>query len=289
MRSVPLLVILGASFTRAVSYEQRDSESEDTSENFEDGWSDIVERHDNGFFAAQYPLTQKDNSLLGISSIGPNLGAKDTSFVEQVVYSVETPIARNSLSEKDNQVNTHAILKRVPDFFTFELPGYRSRFQTSLRAVPVSTTITLGTEAPVTITKKIDGPVTVTVSVFVTETATQLSSLAQTAWRFTNAPATVTDEFLTIAFTTVNRDYTLLVLSGSGVYFTVTSPVTVTVTEGVGPTVTVTQTFTSLRSITQYTNIIVTTRTFARILRPPPIATTTSALPSDLAEPLDPL
>lgn len=290
MRSLPFLVVLGAGFARGVSPEQRDLEFEDTSENFEDGWSDIVERHDNEFFVAQYPLTQTDNPLVEINSIGPNLDAEGTITVDQVINSVGTPIAQNPLFEAENQANMHTILKRVPDFLTFNIPVYRSGFKTSLRPYYISETFTQGTEAPVTVTKKVDGPVTVTISVVVTKSATQFTTVGETEFILNVLPATATEELLTFAYTTRTRYITINGLIGKGVYFTLTSPVTVTVTEGVGPTVTVTKTFTSVRSIVRPTFIVVTTRLVARpnfAIRRVTTSTTTidSVLPSDLVDP----
>ena len=255
MRSVSLLVVLGASFARGVSLEQRDLESEDT--------SNIVERHDNGLFAAQHPLTQTDNPLVGMTSIGPNLEVESNNPVDQVVNSVETPTAQSPLSEKDNQANIHAILKRVPDYLTFNVPVYRSGFKTSLRTINIPVIVSQGTKAPVTVTKKVNVPVTVTVPVIVIKTITQFQNLVPTAFKFTNVPEGVTDEFLTFVYATVTRDITIYQVTGRGVYITLTSPMTVTVTEGVGPTVTVTRAITRLLTISAPTFLPRTTRTVA--------------------------
>ena len=283
MRSVPLLALLGASFARGVSPEQRDLPFEDRSKPFEDDRPGIVERHENGFFAAQYPLTQANDHLVGKTSIGPNLHAEGIDTIDQMIISVETSIAQNSVSKKGNQANTHAILKRVPDFLTFNVPVYNSGFKTSFRAIDVPVTVTVGTQASVTFTKKIDGPVTVTVSVTVTKTATSFFTVSKTDFEFTLVPSGVTDEFLTFAYSTVTRYITLLILSGRGVYTTVTRPGTVTVFEGVGPTKTVTQTFTKTESIIENTFLPTTTRTVA-IQRSPYRSVTTTTTDPELSD-----
>lgn len=76
MHSVALLVILGASLARGVSLEERTLESEDTSGKILNGWSDIAERHDEEFPAAQYPMVHTGESLAGIPLTGPNIDAE---------------------------------------------------------------------------------------------------------------------------------------------------------------------------------------------------------------------
>lgn len=290
MRSVSFLVVvvvvLGAGVARGGSLEHRDLEAQDTSKKIGDGWSDIVERHDHGLFAAQYPVSQTENPLAEITD------EEGINSIDHIIDPAETHTTQNSLSNKDNQANTHAILKRVPDFLTFNIPVYRSGFATSLRPVDIPVTITLGTEAPVTFTKKINGPVTVTVTVTATKTVTSFINLGKTAFEFTRAPPNATDEFLTFAYRTVTRQITLLVLSGRGVYTTLTSPVTVTVIEGVGPTVTVTETFTRTRSFFEDTLLPFTTRTVAlprfrtrRVITTTTTTTIVSVLPTDSPKP----
>ena len=293
MRSVLFLVVLGVSFARRASLEQRDLEPEDTSENHDD-WPDIVERHDNGFFAAQFPLAQTDDPPAELAPIGSNLDEEDINTHDHIIGSAETLIAENPPSNKDNQDNTPAILKR--DFFTWRVPSYLSGFQTSTIPVSIPVTITEGTEPPVFITKKINGPVTVTVTVTAIKSVTSFYNYAKTAFVYTLVPSTVTDEFLTFTYLTVPRQITYYVKLGVGAYTTLTSPVTVTVDEGDGQTETVTETFFRTRIIQEDTYAPGTTRTVAipdyrteerfRTLRPPPrrvtrtrrvIATTTTA------------
>lgn len=274
MRSIPFLGLLGASFARGVSPKQRDLQFEERSKPFEDGRPGVVERHENGFLAAQYPLAQTNDHLIGKTSIDPNLDPEGITTV------VETHIAQNSVSTKNNQADTHALLKRVPDYLTFNVPYYNIGFKTSVLSVDIPVTITVGTEAPVTLTKKLDGPVIVTVSATVTEPATSFINYGKTAFEFTVVPSGVTDEFLTFTYATVTRDATILQKIGRAAYTTLTSPVTVTILQGNGTTKTVTQTFTKTQSFTAYTFLPETTRTVAIVTNYAvrrPIVTTTDA------------
>lgn len=261
MRPVALLVVLGASLARGVSLEQRDLESEDTSGNFVEAWTDIAERHDNGFPAAQYPLAQTDNPLVEITPIGPNLDAEGINTVnDQVTNSVGPSIVHNPPSEENNQANIH-MLKRVPGFITFTERFYSPIVPVTLfRGISVFVTYPAGSEV-VTATEEGVGPLTVRFPTFVFTRTTQIFTVTETVYRVTVPPASATEEFLTSAYFAETLARTATIIRFTRLPITVISPETVTVTEDGRLTVTVTEKSTYFITASQTTFIPVTTRT----------------------------
>ena len=247
MRSVSLLVLLGAYCAQGLSLERRGLGSEDTADKFE---TDFVER-DGELLAAQHPLARPDDTVGENNSIDPNF-----NFVDHPIDTVEPSIEQNSGSE-DNHSGIHPILKRVPSFITFTERFTKPVLVT--RLVSLSITFTEGPATFVTVTDESAPPRTVTSVSVIPVTSTEFVTEGGPVYQLTAPPASATEEFLTSAYLAESLVTTLTVRGGVPALFTVTRPPTVTITESPS-TVTVTRTLTFIRRILQTVSLPVITR-----------------------------
>lgn len=247
MRSVSLLVLLGAYLAQGLSLERRGLGSEDIADKFE---SDFVER-DGEPLAAQHPLARPDDSLGEKNNIDPNLNP-----VDHPIDSAEPSVEQNPGSE-DNHSGIHPILKRVPSFITFIERFTTAVLVTRLRSG--SATFTEGSATFVTVTDESAPPRTVTSVSFIPVTSTEFLTEGGPVYQLTAPPASATEEFLTSAYLAESLVTTFTVARGVPARFTVTRPPTVTITESPS-TVTVTRSVTFIRRILQTVSLPVITR-----------------------------
>lgn len=248
MRSVSLLVVLGAYLAQGLSLERRDLGSEDTADKFE---SDLIER-DGEFFAAQHPLARPDDTFDEKKSVDLNLNT-----LHHAIDTVEPSTAQNPGSE-DNHSGMHSILKRVPGFITVTQRFFTPIVITS--TVLLSQPFTRQAGVFVTVTNEGAELQTVTSLVVIRQTITELVTRSAIGYRVTVPPAGATEEFFTLAELAETRGTTITVQRGQLVPFTVTVPGTETITEGLS-IVTVTRTVSLTRTVLQTTFIAVSVRT----------------------------
>lgn len=271
--SLCFLVILGgANIARNVPLESNTAETL-----FNDSYDpDFSERHDShADAAAQHPLplARMDNNKPGIEEMipidtNPDDAKSTNAVVSQVIDSIDPIEAHESSPPKNHdQAIEHSILKRFPAYVTITLFHLVSASDTTtfVKTVGIPVTITQGTKPPVTITTTLYGPVTVTASskfVIKTIITTEINTVPIYYFRRTIPPVSATDDFVTFVDRFQTNTFRPYVVGRINValYTTITSPVTVTVTERIGPTVTVRGTFTIVRTIYARTDIPVTTR-----------------------------
>ena len=264
MRSVPLLILLGAYLAPAVSLERRYFGSQDTSDKSGDVELDIVER-DGEWFANQQPLAPPEDALDEKPSIDRNPKTADLAINAVEASTVQTP------RPEDSHSDGHSILKRVPGFITLTQLIYTPVVFTSL--VPVSIPITRGSGPFVTVVKEGGEPVTVTSLLITAVTTTRAFTGSGPVYVVTVPPPGATEEFFTSAYLAETRGRTYTLRAGSAVFYTVETSGIVTVTEGI-VTVTVTSTITATRNIYQTTFLPLATQTIVVPCAQRPVPTT---------------
>lgn len=251
MRSVPLLILLGAYLAPAVSLERRYLGSQDTSDKLGDVEFDIVER-DGESFANQHPLARPEDALDGKPSIDRKPNADDDALNK-----VEASDVQNS-RPRDSNLDGHSLLKRIPAFITITQLIYTPVVITSI--FPVSVPVTRGSGPFVTVIQSGGEPITVTSLAFTPETTTRVYTESGPAYVITVPPPGATEEFFTSAYAIETRGRTFTFPRGSAVFYTVQTSGIVTVTEGI-VTVTVTSTITATRNFFQTTFLPIGTQT----------------------------
>lgn len=167
-----------------------------------------------------------------------------------VVLGVSLALGAQNSWSKDNQAEVDPLIER--DFVTF----------TAVTSQPVTVSIGVTVTvpiAPILVTETLDRPVTVTRRTFTIISITQTFTKFETVYVVNGAPASATEELLTLLV--LSETVSPRLTRGFGIPVTATKPATVTVTKGVGPTVTVLSTTTFTNTASRTITIPVTTRT----------------------------